>query len=74
MANPSSGGPGRGRNRGIWSYWLLLILIPLTMWVPLFNRVEPTFAGFPFFYWFQLAMIFVGAILTAIAYFVTERD
>jgi Protein of unknown function (DUF3311) len=71
MANSSGGGPTRG---GRWSYWLLLIVIPLTMFVPLYNRVDPTLFGFPFFYWFQLAMIFVGAALTALAYFVTERE
>jgi len=53
---------------------MLLILIPLTMWVPLYNRVEPTLWGFPFFYWFQLLGIVIGALLTALAYFVTEHD
>ncbi len=73
MSDPSQGKRGSGRRRGVWSLWLLLILVPLTMWVPLYNRVEPTLAGFPFFYWFQLLTIVIGAALTAIAYFVTER-
>lgn len=55
-------------------FWLLLILVPLTMWVPLYNRVEPTFAGFPFFYWFQLLTIIIGAALAALAYFVTNDE
>lgn len=61
------------RRRGTWSLWLLLILVPLTMWVPLYNRVEPSFAGFPFFYWFQLLSIVIGAALTALAHFVTRE-
>ena len=65
---------GRPKRRGHWAYWLLLIVIPFTMYVPLYNRVDPTFLGFPFFYWFQLAWIFVGAALTAVVYFLTERE
>ena len=73
MPNSSEGRP-TGRRRGGWSLWLLLILVPLTMWVPLYNRVEPTLAGFPFFYWFQLLTIVIGAALTALAYFMTKND
>jgi ABC-type microcin C transport system permease subunit YejE len=73
MSDPSHDKDGRNR-RGVWSLWLLLILLPLTMWVPLYNRVEPTFAGFPFFYWFQLLTIIIGAGLAALAYFVTNDD
>lgn len=61
------------KNRG-WSWWYLLFiaLFLVTLWVPLYNRADPTFLGLPFFYWFQLAMILVGAAVTAIVYFVTE--
>lgn len=57
-----------------WSWWYLLfvILFFVTLWVPLYNRVEPTLIGVPFFYWFQLALILIGAIVTAIVYFATE--
>jgi len=64
----------RARKSGSWSYWLLLIVLPFTMWVPLYNRVAPTFIGFPFFYWYLLLWIFIGAALTAFAYFMTERE
>jgi hypothetical protein len=70
----SSQGKAKGRRRGVWSLWLLLILVPLTMWVPLYNRVEPSLAGFPFFYWFLLLEIVIGAVLTALAYFVTDDE
>ena len=58
-----------------WSPWYLLLLIQFVpaLWVPFYNSAEPTFAGMPFFYWFQLALIFVSAAVTAIVYFATER-
>ena len=37
-----------------------------------FHRIEPTLFGFPFFYWFQLAWIFVSMIITAAVYYATE--
>lgn len=73
MPDPSQDKNRRGR-RGVWSLWLLLVLVPLTMWVPLYNRVEPTLAGFPFFYWFQLLTIIIGAALAALAYFMTSDE
>lgn len=59
------------RNRG-WSWWYLLLiaLCVVTLWVPLYNRVDPTFIGMPFFYWFQLLLVIVGAAVTALVYFV----
>jgi hypothetical protein len=57
-----------------WSAVMLLLLIPfLVLWVPLYNTIEPTLFGFPFFYWFQLGWIFVSMIITAAVYFVTEQ-
>ena len=44
------------------------------MWVPLYNRVEPTLGGFPFFYWFLLLDIVIGAGLAALAYFATDDE
>ena len=52
---------------------LLLLLVPmLVLWVPLYNSIEPTLFGFPFFYWFQLAWIFVSMIITTVVYYGTE--
>jgi len=59
-----------------WSWWylLLLLLFVPSLWVPFYNRVEPTLAGMPFFYWFQLALVIFGAVLTAVVYQLTEND
>jgi Protein of unknown function (DUF3311) len=50
----------------------LLLLVPYVAmaWVPFYNRVEPELAGIPFFYWYQLLWIALGAlILLPIYYF-----
>lgn len=64
------------RKQRAWSWWylLLLLLFVPSLWVPLYNRVEPTFIGLPFFYWFQLALVVFGAVLTAFVYLVTESE
>ena len=54
-------------------YLCLLLPFIADLWVPFYNRVEPTLIGVPFFYWFQLLMVLVGAALTAIIYFATEK-
>ncbi|MGH8461371.1 MAG: DUF3311 domain-containing protein [Stenotrophobium sp.] len=51
-------------------FWLLLLLgiVAVSLWVPLYNRVEPRLAGIPFFYWFQFVWIVVSGACTALAY------
>lgn len=59
--------------RGGWSWWYLLFVIQLiVLWPPLYNSIEPNWMGIPFFYWFQLGMVLVGALLTAIVYLATK--
>ena len=67
---PESGG------RLIWSWWYLLLLLQFVpaLWVPLYNSVEPTLYGIPFFYWFQLALVLVSALVTSIVYLATELN
>jgi hypothetical protein len=64
----------QGERRSGWSWWYLLFIIQFVavIWPPFYNSVEPTFIGIPFFYWYQLACVIVGAILTAIVYFATD--
>lgn len=75
---PADGGAGtdrqhkndrqRGNDRSPWN-WLLVIPIVIPLLVPLYNRVEPTLFGWPFFYWGQLfAFIALGVITTSIVY------
>ena len=64
---------GDPNSRG-WSYWYLLLLIQFVavLWVPFYNSAEPYLAGVPFFYWYQLLWIIIGAVLTATVYFATQ--
>lgn len=60
--------------RSGWSWWYLLFLIQfiVSLWVPFYNRVDPAWIGIPFFYWYQMLWVIIGAVLTAIVYFATD--
>ena len=50
------------------------VLPPLVLlWVPSYNRIEPSLAGIPFFYWYQMAWVIVTAGLTLIVYWIDRR-
>jgi hypothetical protein len=42
-------------------YLLLLLPFLAALWVPFYNRVDPEIAGIPFFYWYQMLWIVLGA-------------
>ena len=50
--------------------WYLLLLVPYLamIWVPSYNRIEPALGGVPFFYWYQLLWIVIGAVLIFVVY------
>ena len=62
--------------RRAWNWWYLLFVIQFVavLWPPFYNKAEPTWFGIPFFYWYQLLWVIIGAILTAIVYFATEAQ
>jgi len=68
---------GTGRNEGNaiqFSWWNLLLLIPLLMLItPLFNTDEPSLLGMPFFYWYQFAFVFVGVACVAVVFAATRN-
>lgn len=51
-------------------HWLWLLLIPFVavLWVPFYNKTDPTLFGFPFFYWYQLLWVLITAALTWLVY------
>ncbi|MFZ2467443.1 MAG: DUF3311 domain-containing protein [Parvibaculum sedimenti] len=55
-----------------WLVPLIFLPFPAMLWVPFFNSAEPALAGIPFFYWYQLLWIALGAVLTIAVYFATE--
>jgi uncharacterized protein DUF3311 len=60
--------------RSDWSWWYLLFIVEFVMlvWPPFYNRIEPAFLGMPFFYWYQLMCVIVGAVVTAVVYKATK--
>ena len=62
-------------SRGLWILIGILlaptIVVPLL--VPLYDSVEPELWGFPFYFWFQFALIPAAAVLTVTAYFLAKE-
>jgi hypothetical protein len=71
MVHRIDDGPARRKRLSPWT-WLLLIPYPALLWVPFYNKVEPTVLGFPFFYAYQMAFVVLTAIVTAFVYFVAD--
>lgn len=69
-------GSRRPQSRGAASrLWYLLLLIPYAamFWVASYNRAEPSWAGIPFFYWYQLLWIWIGSALIVIVHLIVNR-
>jgi hypothetical protein len=62
---------GEERSRRHW-YWLLLIPLVGLLVPPIYNDVDPTLIGIPFFYWYQLAWVPISVAVTALVYVKTR--
>jgi len=64
-----------GRRRGSVRLVHLLLAVPFAAMIAIgfYNRTEPAFAGIPFFYWYQLLWIPLGALLLLPVYLAEER-
>ena len=54
-------------------HWLrILFVLPFIamLWVASYNSVEPSVGGIPFFYWYQLLWVLLGAAIVAFVYIV----
>jgi hypothetical protein len=60
----------RRPSTALWVLIVVLLIPPvvLPLWVPLYDKTDPTLWGFPFFYWFQFALILVSAVMTVLVY------
>ncbi len=66
----------KNKRLGIARYWprfFLVIPFLLVAWVPFYNRLEPELGGVPFFYWYQLGAIIVGAGVALTVYWLERR-
>ncbi len=50
------------------SLWLLLIPVVALIFPGFYNRETPTLFGFPFFYWYQLAWVFLATAILGLVY------
>lgn len=57
------------------SWWNCLLLLPAAavLFPGLYNRPEPSLFGFPFFYWYQFAVVVLTALLTGLVYWKTPE-
>ncbi|MEU8245883.1 DUF3311 domain-containing protein [Nonomuraea sp. NPDC048916] len=63
--------PAPPRVSGFWAKLSLTVMwlpFPALLLVGGYARAEPSLFGFPFFYWYQFAWIFVSVALTGCAY------
>jgi hypothetical protein len=54
-------------------HWLLWLPVLLPLITRVYNRVEPRWAGIPFFYWFQLSFVALDIAVVTFVYHVTKR-
>jgi len=59
--------------RRAW-YWLLLLPFAGTLWPPFYDRLEPSFYGLPFFYWYQLLWVVLTSALLGIVLLATRKS
>ena len=52
----------------LWARLLLLLPFIAMLWVSSYDSIEPMVAGIPFFYWYQLLWILLGAAIIALVY------
>ena len=72
-------GSSRAARSGPPTVWIvvgILLAVPIVvpLLVPIYAKDSPELAGFPFYYWFQFAMIPAASILTYAAYRLSGRD
>jgi hypothetical protein len=48
--------------------WLLVLPALGLLFPAIYARATPSLFGFPFFYWYQFAWVFVTAAITALVY------
>jgi hypothetical protein len=62
--------PRTGQRTGLIALAGVLLAIPIIalLWVGSYDRVEPRLAGFPFFFWYQFAWVFLCSAFTYSAY------
>ena len=58
---------GERHDRSPWN-WLLLLPLVVTLFPPVYNKIDPRLFDVPFFYWYQMAAIVLSVIVTLAVY------
>jgi hypothetical protein len=53
---------------------LLAVAVLLPLLVGVYDREDPTLLGFPFYYWYQFALIPLTAVLTIVSFRLITRQ
>jgi hypothetical protein len=61
------------RKRSVYWNWLLLLPAIGLLFPAIYARATPALFGFPFFYWYQFAWVFLTAAITALVYFLAKE-
>jgi Protein of unknown function (DUF3311) len=61
-----------GTRRRYWN-WLLAMPLVLLVYPGMYARSTPELLGFPFFYWYQFAVVIATALLTGVVYWLTRN-
>jgi hypothetical protein len=61
------------RKRGAHWNWLLLLPALGLFFPAIYARDTPRLFGFPFFYWYQFAWVFLTAAITALVYWLAKE-
>ena len=78
--NPGTppGAPTDPRWRPTPTKWAVTAILGFAIIVPLlvgtYDQKEPRLFGFPFFYWYQLAWVFLAAALCGVSFWLLQRE
>jgi hypothetical protein len=64
--------PGSKRRSARWNWLLILPAIGL-LFPAIYARATPALFGFPFFYWYQFAWVFLTAAISWLVYFLAQE-
>lgn len=53
---------------------ILLFATVVPLLVPTYDQINPRLFGFPFFYWYQLAWVFLAAGFCSVAFLLLKRE
>lgn len=76
----ASGPPPTGSVRRLTPAVALVVFVLLAsqfvalLWVSSYAKKGPSFGGFPFFYWYSLLWLIIGAVEMQICYVLVHRD